>query len=121
VRIASLQAIAYPKAPTSDTEFLRVLAAATEIKVVRAELLRTIPTMFMDGSIAEKSWQEEAGFRYNSNLALRDELKRLEAEIQGALAQLIAMQLTAGGAVSVTVVAPDTTSSPGESIQSLTL
>ena len=120
-RIASLQAIAYPKAPTSDTEFLRVLAAATEIKVVRAELLRTIPTMFMDGSIAEKSWQEEAGFRYNSNLALRDELKRLEAEIQGALAQLVAMQLTAGGAVSVTVVSPDTTSTPGESIQSLTL
>jgi hypothetical protein len=120
-RIASLQAIAYPKAPTSDTEFLRVLAAATEIKVVRAELLRTIPTMFMDGSIAEKSWQEEAGFRYNSNLALRDELKRLEVEIQGALAQLVAMQLTAGGAVSVTVVSPDTTSTPGESIQSLTL
>lgn len=119
-KIAALQAIAYPNAPSSDVEYLRVLAATTEIKAVRAQLLRTIPTMFMDGSVATQTWQEEAGFRYNAGaIAMRDELKRLDTEIQEALAQLSAMTLSPGGGVSVSVVAPTTTLSPGESIQSI--
>lgn len=119
-RIAALQAIAYPNSPSSDTEYLRVLAATTEIKAVRAQLMRTIPTMFMDGSVAEKTWQEEAGFRYNpGHLAMRDELKRLDTEIQEALGQLASMQLAAGGGISLSIVSPASTISPGESINAI--
>lgn len=118
-KIAVLRSIPYPNTPYTDLEYLRVLAAQTEIKAVRAQLLRTIPLMLMDGSIASGSWQQEAGFREGNNaLLLRDELKRLEAEIASGMEQLSAMQLSPGGGVSVSIVAPDSTITPGQTIQS---
>lgn len=118
-RISVLRSIPYPNTPYTDLEYLRVLAAQTEIKAVRAQLLRTIPLMLMDGSIATGSWQQEAGFREGNNvLLLRDELKRLEAEIASGMDQLSAMQLSPGGGVSISIVAPDSAISPGQTIQS---
>lgn len=119
-KIALLRSIPYPNTPYSDLEYLRVLAASTEIKAVRAQLLRTIPLMLMDGSIAPKTWHEEAGFREGNNaLLMRDELKRLDAEIAAGLEQLMAMKLTPGGGVSIAVVAPDSSISPGQTVQAI--
>ncbi len=119
-KIATLRSIPYPNTPYSDLEYLRILAASVEIKAVRAQLLRTIPLMLMDGSIAPKTWHEEAGFREGNNaLLLRDELKRLDTEINSGMDQLSAMKLTPGGGVSISIVSPDSSISPGQTIQAI--
>lgn len=115
-KIALIKATAYTRAPVTNMEFLRVLAASTELKIVRAQLLRNMPLMFMDGAIPARSWQEEAAFREGSTLMHRDEMKRLDEEIRQALATLQSAQFSAGGDLATSVVSPDSSIVPGQTI-----
>lgn len=104
--------MAYTPSPTSSAEHTRALAASTEIKMVRLELLRVMPTSFMDGSSPVQSWNEEAAFREGGYLQTRDEMRRLEEEIQNNLTFLI----TGSAASQSGVVSPDSIIAPGETI-----
>lgn len=118
-RIASLQAIAYTTNPKTASDYLRVLAASTEVKIVRSQLLRVMPTLFMDGSSRVQTWNEEAAFRDGSTvLEKRDELKRLDQEIQQALDVLASSDLSLGS-ISVALLGADNVTKPGDSVFSV--
>lgn len=68
--------------PTNEADVLRQLAEVTEIKWIRYELMRTIPTLFFDSApSAQQAWNEEAMLRGTSNAERDAELKRLWSEI----------------------------------------
>lgn len=115
-KIGQIQAIAYTKAPKTDADMLRVLAASTETKWVRSQLMRTMPLLFMDGSSTVQSWQEDAAFRNGSFLQTRDELRRLDDEIKQNLSMLQSAVIEGAGSVSIQLVTPDNSISPGQSV-----
>jgi hypothetical protein len=114
-RISDLQKIAYTRTPKSNSDYLRVLASNIEVKWVRAQLLRSMPTMFMDGATPVASWQEESAFRFGNTLQTRDELKRLDQEIKEGLQTLKDAQFSESG-VFVDTVSPDSSITPGQTV-----
>ena len=117
-KIETLRSAPYTRNPLSALEYLRVLAVSTEIKIVRAQLLRSMPTLFMDGAVVERAWQQEAAFREGSTLMHRDELKRLDEEIRQALATLQSAQFSSGGDLATSVISPESSIVPGQTISS---
>ena len=115
-KVAALKAIPYTTNPTTSQDVLRVLAANTEVKWVRSQLLRTMPTLFMDGSSVMQTWNDEAAFRQGSVLQTRDELKRLQVEIDSALETLKTSVLSATGGAELSLVQPDNTIAPGDTV-----
>lgn len=114
-KVDMLASMPFSANPTTDTEHLRLLAYQTEIKWVRAKLIRTMPMLFMDGTARVQAWQDEAAFRETSYLQTRDELKRLEEEIAQNLSTLKASNLSStGGRVTMSVIAVENTISPGD-------
>jgi hypothetical protein len=63
-RTAVLVALPFNESPTTENEILRAVANITEVKWVRLELMRTLPTMFKDGTAEQNQiFQDEALFR----------------------------------------------------------
>lgn len=115
-KILQIRAIPYNIDPRTSAEYLRTLAATTEVKWVRSQLLRTMPLLFMDGTARVQAWQEEAAFRDGSFLQTRDELRRLDDEIQVALEVLRTSDLSQGYSSKMTTVAPDDSIRPGDTV-----
>lgn len=115
-RVTELSNLPYTANATSTAEQMRALAVSTEIKWVRHELMRTMPTLFKAGTSLIQSWDAEAGFRENTYLSMRDELKRLESEIQEALVVLSKQDLTFPGSLSASAVGPETPAKPGDTV-----
>lgn len=89
-RVAVLVALTYSDAPTTKDGVLRALANSTEVKWVRLLLLRQFTSLFLDGSaVKQQAWNDETGFSSLSEQARRDEIKRLEDEINDALEILL--------------------------------
>jgi len=80
-RVVVLVGYTFSETPTDDDQVLRALANTTEVKWVRMELLRTLPSQFLDGNSAEAVFEEEAPFRMTDEVMRRSEIKRLEKEI----------------------------------------
>lgn len=105
----------YTVTPSTDEEYLRMVAADVEVKMVRLELLRVMPVLFKDGASPVQTWQEDGAFRDGSYLQVRDEIRRLEQDIQTSLEFL----QTNGAQIYNTnadVVSPDDRNYPGDSI-----
>lgn len=63
-RVAALVALPFSETPTTDDQILRAVANVTEVKWVRCELIRLLPTMFKDGNAdATQVFHDEALFR----------------------------------------------------------
>jgi len=119
-RVASLAALPFVPNPTTDIQHLRMLAYQTEIKWVRSKLLRSMPTLFMDGTARLQTWNDEAAFRETSYLSTRDELRRLEEEISQALETLKSANLAPpGSSLSVQTVQPDERIFPGDTVRAI--
>lgn len=85
-QVADLVAITEVAEPTTDDEIRRTLATHTEIMLVRARLLRELPSIFMDASgDAHKTWNTEALFRERPRSSLDKEIDRLNVEIEQAM------------------------------------
>jgi hypothetical protein len=84
-RVNTLVAYNYEEDPATEQDVLRALANSTEIKMVRLNLMRVLPTAFMDGSATLQQWNQEAPFRSASQSDLSVEMQRLDAEIEEAL------------------------------------
>jgi hypothetical protein len=112
--VTTLLSYPYNTTPVTQEEYARATACSVEIKMVRLELLRVMPTLFMDGTSAVQQWQEDAAFRESSYLQIRDEIRRLENDIQQGLAFLVSGIQTIGDAE---VISPaGTPISPGGTI-----
>lgn len=82
-RVATLVALPFNANPTTEDEILRALANVVEVKLVRCELLRRLPTTFMDssGDVNER-WNEEAPVREQGVFEAEQEILRCEEEIE---------------------------------------
>ena len=82
-RITVLKAMAFTEAPTTDNQILRAVANSTEVLMVRCELMKTLPSMFMDGNAQQNQiMQDEALFRDNTSNELDQMRMQCEIEIQ---------------------------------------
>lgn len=82
-RVDTLLAISFNENPTTEDEVLRALANSVEVKLVRCNLLRRLPTTFMDASgQVDKVWNEEAPVRELGVLGAEEEIARCMAEIE---------------------------------------
>ena len=116
-RVESLIAMPYNATPKTPAENIRLLAVQTEVKWVRAQLLRNMPTLFMDSTSKIQAWNEEPAFRETSFLQTERELKRLQTEIDEAMAILKASDLSAAvGRVSMATVNADDSIAPGDTV-----
>lgn len=89
-RVLTILATAEIENPTTGAGAIRQLASVTELKWIRYELMRTIPTLFFDSSAsAHQSWQEDQAMLRGVSSSEKDmELKRLWLEISSALGLL---------------------------------
>lgn len=115
-KIESLLVMPYNATPKTSAENIRLLAVQTEVKWVRSQLLRNMPTLFMDSTARIQAWNEEAAFRETSFLQTERELKRLQTEIDEALEVLKTSALTASGQISMSTVSPDDSIAPGDTV-----
>lgn len=105
-RVGELLAITEVALPATDDQVLRSLASTTEIKLVRHELLATMPSLFQDGSAdQEEKWNEEAIFRGMDAEQLEALRSRLADEIEEALA-ILAGQVASTPKVRASTIDP---------------
>lgn len=114
-RVDAIRSMPFSINPRTAEEHTRMLAAQIEVKWVRSQLLRTMPTLFMDGSSKIQSWQTDAAFRETSFLQNERELKRLEEEILEGLTRL-RTSTSASGRVTIDVLGNDNPATPGGSV-----
>jgi hypothetical protein len=82
-RITVLLAMAFTETPTTDNQILRAVANSTEVLMVRCELMRLMPMMFMDGNADQNQiMQDEALFRDTTSSQLEQMRMQCELDIQ---------------------------------------
>lgn len=111
--VNATKAMPFSTQPSTTEEISRALASTVEVKMVRAELLRVMPVMFMDGANTVQSWNQEAAFREGSYLQTKAELTRLENEIREGLTMLLSGEI---GASQIATLYPDDFFNPGDSL-----
>lgn len=88
-RIADIVAITHTDNPTTDDGILRLVAEQTELAMVRRELYRVLPVLFMDAAgVKQEAWNEEGFTRRAGASELAAEMDRLEAEIVTGMERL---------------------------------
>ncbi len=112
-RVEQVLALATKASPVSADDYTRATANTVETKMVRRELLRVMPLMFMDGANPVQSWNEEAAFREGGYVLIQKELARLEEDINSGLTILLSGTV---GSSQVETLMPDTFHNPGDSI-----
>lgn len=117
-RIAALLAMPVVAEPDSNTEILRALATTTEIKIATVELMRRLPSAWMDASgDIDKRWNEEAPFRERGPFNANREVQRLLAEIEEDM-QLLANDEAVDGTEIKVLTFDGTPDTPGPALGS---
>lgn len=111
--VATTKAKPFSTQPSTADEISRALASSVEVKMVRAELLRVMPVMFMDGANTVQAWNQEPAFREGSYLQTKSELTRLENEIREGLTMLLSGEI---GESQIATLYPDSFFNPGDSL-----
>lgn len=108
-RISTIKTITEDENPTTENGILRLLASTTELKWVRYELMRTVPTLFFDSApAAQTAWNEEGMLRGTSNSEREAEMKRLWADIQAAIPLLEGeTEITEESTIKIFVLEPE--------------
>jgi len=82
-RVAVLLALPFVETPSTNDQILRAVANSTEVLMVRCELMRMMPMMFMDGNADQNQiMQDEALFRDSTSSQLEQMRLQCELEIQ---------------------------------------
>jgi len=82
-RVAELAALPFNENPATEDEILRAVANTTEVKWMRMELMRVLPTLFKDSSADQHQvYHDEALFRETPGDQLSIERERLWSDIQ---------------------------------------
>lgn len=118
--VASVLATAFTANPVSDAQVRRATANSIEVKWVRAELMRLLPMMFIDGNANQKQvYHDEAAFRDASQRQIDEERRRLMNDVETGLAVLRGSSSNPGDQKQILVdtLAPETRPNPGDTIQ----
>lgn len=82
-RVAELVALPFNENPTTEDQILRAVANSTEVLMVRCELMRIMPMMFMDGNADQNQiMQDESLFRETTSAQLEQMRLQCDLEIQ---------------------------------------
>ena len=115
-RVTVLLSYSYTENPTTENGILRALANQTETRLIRAQLLRTMSTLFKDGSgSASELWNQEGIFRTRSVDEIRSETGIITSEVEDAFDILSGVEAI-GEDVSIRIntIGPDVpASAPG--------
>lgn len=99
-RVTAIQAYGFNENATTDNEISRLKANNAELALVRMNLLRTMPTLFMDASgVKREAWNEEGFARRSNQREVQDEIDRLQLDIDTWLTELAADDGVAQGDV----------------------
>lgn len=72
--------------PVTNDGVIRQLAEITELKAIRYELLRTMPTLFYDSApTTQQMWNEEGMLRGTKPDEREMEMRRLEADLEQSI------------------------------------
>lgn len=114
-RVTEILTVSYVENATTSAAMVRTMARSLECAWVRLLLLRRMPMIFMDASaVTQEVWNEEPVTRFGPS-GVRQEIERLEQEIQDLLANLGGDEDDAG--IGVVVFEPEETPDrPGWSI-----
>lgn len=116
--VNTLAATSHDDAPTTEAGIKRLAAEVCEVKMMRAQLLRVMPTLFAEASaVDQQAWNEEGFNRDMRPSELEEELVRLHEEIADLLYQLKG-NAPEVSQINVTAIGPlrDPMPRPGESI-----
>lgn len=94
-RVSYLSAIPHTYNPITQNQTLRVLAASTEILIVRQQLLRKLPFSAIDGGSVNDEWNDTGFAREAAERELEREITRLDNEISENM-ELLAGEETIG-------------------------
>lgn len=117
--IDSVLAIPFTENPVDDQGVRRATASSIEVKWVRAELMRLLPMMFIDGNANQRQvYHDEAAFREASQRQLDDERRRLMNDVEIGLELL--RQSSDPGSDQQQIIAdsvePDSAPRPGDTV-----
>lgn len=88
-RVAELLAVTYSASPTTQAQALRAIANTLEVKMVRRELILSMPMLFSGGmGAANESWATEAPYRDVGISDVKPIVTQLDTDIEAALAAL---------------------------------
>lgn len=93
-RVVALKAITIVDPPTTDNEYLAILARITERKWVKLKLLRELPILFANPGNQFSEYNEEAPYVESSEGQLNSLIKALSQEIEENL-ELLSTEETA--------------------------
>jgi len=117
-RITALVAYSVTDTPSTESEILRSLAASVEIRLVRLDLKKNLPSIFLDGSaVKQQVWNDEAAFVMRQMDAR--EIEKLENQIVTDFEKLRGDQeLDDESSVQVSTIGPEegTVDRPGASL-----
>lgn len=120
-RILEIQSWPLTSQPATDKEYLRQVAATTEILMVKRLMLRDLPILFRDSVAPQTDWNDVASYRNFGKSEREREIARLEQEIEENL-QLLSQSEVAGSESNGIRIADleqeDTPDLPGGSIWS---
>lgn len=108
-RISTLKSYAQTDDPTTNAEYLRLLADVTEVLWTKAELMKRLPVKFKAASADDRhEWNDNPDFRESDERDRARELSRLLAEVQENL-DLLSGQEQAGNEsqVHTTIIGPE--------------
>ena len=102
VKLDALVALTLDGDPSTDLEYKKLLAQVTELKMVRAFLLRHLNTITRQGGGARtfQEWNEVAAFRGTTAQQRSDEIERCQMEIEQAFG-ILSDENLAGNSPSV--------------------
>ena len=87
--VEELVAIPSSDTPSTENELRRTLAESTETLIVRVELMRVLPTLFLDSAgSAHKAWNEEGITRDSGRGDVRRYIKETTSRIRSNIAKL---------------------------------
>ncbi len=103
--------------PATLNELTRAKADMTEVKMVKVQLLRSMPSLFMDGAAQVRTvWNDEGISRRAGETDIAQEMRRLENEIVDAMKDL-AGDADAAGTYHIETVESDTVAPlPGDTM-----
>lgn len=119
-RINSLKAITYVENPETANQLLRAEANIVETKACKAELMRALPMMFMDGNASQgQIYHDEAAFREASQMQLNEERTRLLTDVELGLESLRGSSDPGSDQkhLIVATISPDCRPQPGDTIR----
>jgi len=106
--VNSVVAILHAENPSTPDEIRRAKAEGVEVKMVRVELMRTMPSFFLDSlGTVRRQWNEEGSIQPMDHRSVERMIGLIEAEIDNDIAAIIGSVATDSSSIRCSTIDPD--------------